>query len=352
MNIAIRADASTAIGIGHLMRCLTMAEELKEKSCRVLFISRRLPDNAAAAIRAKHRLRLLPDDLSWEEDAELTGDILRRESFRTDRLIVDNYRLDARWETSLRPYSGKIMVIDDLADRPHDCDLLLDQNYYRDAENRYDGLLPGHCRRFFGPRFALLRREFREARKRTAPRDGKIRRLFVFFGGTDPTGETLKTLTALREWCRPDIAADIVVGGDNPRREEIRQACATLPQATFHCQIDNIAALMAHADLAVGTGGTASWERCSLGLPALLVVAAPNQAEVAANLHAAGAGWLLGDSATVAAGDIAAALEKAAADQPAVRQASQQAARLMGEPGFDGMDAILQALMEDDHAAL
>jgi UDP-2,4-diacetamido-2,4,6-trideoxy-beta-L-altropyranose hydrolase len=242
------------------------------------------------------------------------------------------------------------MVIDDLADRAHDCDLLLDQNYYRDAESRYNVLVPDHCRCFLGPRFALLRREFREMRKQTVPRPGRIQRLFIFFGGTDPTGETLKALAALREWRRPDIAADIVVGSGNPRRDEIMEACTRLPQVAFHCQVDNIAALMARADLAIGAGGTASWERCSLGLPVILIVVAPNQAEVADNLHAAGAGWLLGDSATVTAGDIVAALEKAVASPSSVRLASERAAQLMGDPGFDGMDAILQAIMEDNYA--
>ena len=242
LNICIRVDSSQAIGSGHLMRCLTLADRLRDKGNSVSFISRQLPGNMidfaegkgyttfrlpyveaefAALPIATHHQWLGTD---WATDANQTLLALRG-SAQIDWLIVDHYALDIHWEALMRPLVRRIMVIDDLADRPHDCDLLLDQNLYEDMASRYDGRVPEHCRKLLGPRYALLRPEFLEERQRLRARDGEVKRILMFFGGSDLCNETTKALEAWRLVNRPDIAVDVIVGGSNPHREQVRRIC-------------------------------------------------------------------------------------------------------------------------------
>lgn len=306
MRIAFRTDSSQQIGTGHLMRCLTLADELARRGHETLFVCRDLAGNLAPLVSERgHVLISLPapaasDDLTPEpgevlahaawlvvsqaQDAEETAEALKRTSTPFDWLVVDHYALDARWETRLRPQCRRILVIDDLADRRHDCDLLLDQNLHRDMETRYQGLVPKHCASLLGPKLALLRPEFGVARRAMRPRSGEVNRVLVFFGGVDASNETFKTLEALDLIANPRIAVDVVIGRTNPHREMLEAYCAQRPQIFLHIQTDRIAELMAAADLAVGGGGVATWERCALGLPALVWAQAENQREV---IHAA-----------------------------------------------------------------
>ena len=142
-----------------------------------------------------------------------------------DWLIVDHYSLDCQWESALRRYAKHIMVIDDLANRKHDCDLLLDQNCYLDMENRYTDLAPWHCNLLLGPKYALLRKEFVEARKKAKVRDGNVKRILVFMGGSDPANETKKALDALNA-VKFSGVVDVVVGMQNQYKDEIKDICA------------------------------------------------------------------------------------------------------------------------------
>ena len=153
--------------------------------------------------------------------------------------MVDHYGLDESWEKGLRGHVDKIFAIDDLANTPHDCDVLLNQNLLENLDNAYQGLAPHHCRKLLGPRFALLRPEFRKTRETLRERDGIIRRILVFFGGVDPTGETEKALEALEMLGRPEVAVDVVVGSNNPRGKKIEAICRGMRNVTFHQQISN-----------------------------------------------------------------------------------------------------------------
>lgn len=303
MDIRIRADSSTRLGTGHVMRCLALAGSLRERGATVSFICRELPGNINAAIEAcGHVVYRLPTrtgphlgDADWRVDAEQTACALATAPNSTDWLIVDHYALDRRWEAALRPHIGHVMVIDDLANRSHDCDLLLDQNLCENADTRYDGLTPAHCRIVLGPRYALLRPEFLAERQEARPRGAGVGRVLIFFGGTDPGNETAKALEAIRLLNRPDLAVDVVVGGTNPHKHEVEALCATLPGASFYCQASHMAQLMARADLAIGAGGSTMWERCCLYLPSLVVIIAENQIESTEATEKAGAiinlGW-------------------------------------------------------------
>lgn len=338
MNIVIRADAAVHIGSGHIMRCLTLADELRERGSTVQFVCRAWEGNLERYIAAKgYDCLLLPRPAepyaepgklyaSWlgasaRQDAEETLAAIAEGATKDiaekpiDWCITDHYGIDAEWHGILRQRARHIMVIDDIANRKHDCDVLLDQNLYDNAEERYKERVPAHSRLALGPEYALLRPEFRIARERLGDkliRKGSIRRIMVFFGGSDPSNETAKAVKALQMLNHPDIEADIIVGVANPRREEIENICAESPNIHFHCQVPNMSDFMTHADLALGAGGSTTWERCCLGLPALTIIIAENQAEMTETATRRALQWNLGWNAHVSPSSIAEAIEKCA----------------------------------------
>lgn len=286
VSVFIRADASTRIGTGHIMRCLTFADELKIKGVNVNFICCNDTGNLIGLIKKKgYTLYDLPADVDLDLDIEICLEVLKSQPVKADWLIVDNYSLDSRFETRMRPYAEHIMVIDDMADRSHDCDLLLDQNLCTDIETRYDRLVSSCCRKLIGPRYALLRPEFSDFREGGIERNSSVKRILIFMGGSDPTNQTYKALKAVQLLELPEIALDVVVGDSNPHKEEIKRVCSALPRAAFHCQVDNMAQLMVKADLAIGASGATSWERCCLGLPTIVLILSDNQRNIAEKLE-------------------------------------------------------------------
>jgi UDP-2,4-diacetamido-2,4,6-trideoxy-beta-L-altropyranose hydrolase len=344
------------MGSGHVMRCLTLAQLLRRRDAEVQFISRPLPGHLCDYVERQcfpvRRLskpsvaRVASDDPSaWlgatvAEDASETQHALAAIGRPADWLVVDNYALDASWGQPLRDQARHIMVIDDLANRRHDCDLLLDQNYYHDLEHRYDGLVPQHCEKLLGPRYALLREEFVQARLHATPRDGRVGRLLVFLGGADPENHTAKVLQAILQVGTPGLQVDVVVGASNPNQDSVRALCDSLGNARFHQQVNNMAELMLAADLAIGAGGATTWERCLLGLPSLTLVVAENQRRTTEDLSGLGLVHYLGDARDLNADDIAKALREALTTPAHLREMSDRAMRFMADAGAPALKAM------------
>jgi UDP-2,4-diacetamido-2,4,6-trideoxy-beta-L-altropyranose hydrolase len=213
--------------------------------------------------------------LGTSQLADSQATILALSDQTWDWLVVDHYALDARWESILRRAARRIFVIDDLADRMHDCDVLLDQNFYADQESRYIGKVPMHCRLLLGLRYALLRDEFRQLREKVKPRTGEVNRILVCFGGMDVDNYTARVIAALCNIGSQTIHVDVVIGAQHPHREQIESICAD-QDFSCHVQTNRMAELMYAADMAVGAGGSTTWDRCCMGLPTLTVSTADN----------------------------------------------------------------------------
>jgi UDP-2,4-diacetamido-2,4,6-trideoxy-beta-L-altropyranose hydrolase len=351
MNILIRADASVPLGTGHVMRCLALADQLVKKSASIHFACREEKGNLADLIQAKgYGLSVLPAGIGLEADREWVLRLLRARSHPIVWVVVDHYGLDASWESPLRSAAGRLMVIDDLADRPHDCDLLLDQNLYMNLEARYRCLVPPGCRTLLGPRYALLRPEFVEARRSLRKRDGRLTRILISFGGSDPTNGTIKSLEAMRLLDSLCLHIDLVIGAAHPRRDEVRRLCAGMKGVDIHENTRNMARLIAAADLALGAGGTSTWERCFLGLPSFTVVVAENHAEITEAVAHRGATRNLGWHAMVSASHIADAVKWASQHPDEMMTMGAQALAIMGDSPIGDREAVARALMEDVHA--
>lgn len=319
MRIAFRADASLQIGTGHVMRCLTLADALAVRGAKCIFLCRAHTGHLMELIRSKgHAVHVLescsevhsdPDvyplasattdmaetqplahshwlGVSQHEDARACAAILAE--LRPSRLIVDHYALDARWEQALKPHCHRLMVIDDLADRPHVCDLLLDQTFGRQSQD-YRSWVPAGSKLLCGSRYALLRPEFAALRpyslqRRVAP---QLKRLLITLGGVDKDNVTCQILEALRASpLPPNCQITVVMGATAPWRSEVELLAQSMPwSAQVQVGVSDMAQLMVDSDLAIGAAGATSWERCCLGLPSIMLVLAGNQLQVAQALE-------------------------------------------------------------------
>lgn len=304
--IAFRADAGVILGSGHVMRCLTLADVLRARGAKTRFLCRRQPGHLGELIISRgHDVAWLPEIVSPAEDARLSREIL---ADHVDWLVVDNYDLDDGWERALSAVASHIMVIDDLANRPHACHVLLDQNLFPEPAVRYAGLLPADCRTLFGPAHALLRPVLSELARRRQDRGHPVKRVMVFMGGADPDNLTGRVLAALTDY--PELVVDVVAGHAHPAREVLAHWCAVRPEKRHLIAAgEGFPELMAEADLAIGAGGTTTWERCCLGLPSLVIGIADNQYRVAEAVAEYGAHLYLGPAGMVSDRHLAAALE-------------------------------------------
>jgi UDP-2,4-diacetamido-2,4,6-trideoxy-beta-L-altropyranose hydrolase len=310
MNVYIRVDASNFVGSGHVMRCLVLADLLKKQVNKIIFICRDHGGNLIKLIEKKgYPVIILAKSTSdnllgstVEADAEAVLESIARVDKNTDWLIVDHYSLDYKWEERLRPFFSRIMVVDDLANRKHNCDVLLDQNFYFQQE-RYKNLVPAHCRQLLGPKYILLRQEFFEIKKRVKE-IGEIKRVLVFFGGSDSKNQTMKALEAIQMLQLAEVQYDIVLGAPNIHRDQVSERVKSIPNAKVHVQVNNIAKLMNHSDLILGAGGTNIWERIFLGIPSISIITAENQRQVTMDIDTLGLTRSLGWYETISVHDL------------------------------------------------
>lgn len=310
MKIVFRVDASIAMGTGHVMRCRTLATALKKDGANIQFITRAHPGHLGEMLAHDgFSVMLLPqpaciennrnDYAAWlgvsqQEDANQT--IVALENQQCDWLIVDHYGLDRAWEAQVQSHTRKLMVIDDLANRPHECDMLLDQNYVVTSQERYLAWVPAHCQLLLGPRYALLRPEYALCRETMEPRTRDIKRLLVFMGGADNANITGKILAALSEAQLAHLEVDVVIGHGFIHKAEVAEQASARPNTHIHGSRPHLADLMAKADLAVGAGGGTTWERLFMGLPSLVLSIAENQVPACEALASSGLIRYLGDA--------------------------------------------------------
>jgi len=313
LTVIFRTDASLEIGTGHVMRCLTLALGLLEKGVSVSFLCREHDGNLIDLIRSHgflvHALPLLSQDddteensldpahavwlgCNWQADVEHCSAVLNDP---VDWIIIDHYALDYRWENAMRDKCQKMMCIDDLADRVHECDLLLDQNLGR-TEDDYVELVSSRTKLLLGPQYALLRQEFADWREASlkARKQPQLRHLLITMGGVDNDNLTeviLNTIDQVKPIYLERIT--VILGPHAPWLDNVRKLASEMSASvTLLSGVNNMAELMAQCDLIIGAGGTTTWERCSLGIPTVLISLAENQKYISREVSKAGAAIL------------------------------------------------------------
>lgn len=284
--------ASSLIGGGHVMRCLVLAERLSECGWQCDFVCTPTTSVTVPALLQSGFSVFEHDQSQYEQTAAL----ICTAPDGCDLLIIDDYKIDRNFEKRCRPWAKRIMVIDDLADRPHDCDVLMDQTLGRNKDD-YSSLVPAHAQLLLGADFALLRPEFSQYRNVAVKHrieNSKSVHVLVSIGMMDNTNATAKVLAGIEE---SNVGAEVsvVLASSAPHLDDVKARLKSMSRVT-HLHVDHAMVwdLMAHSDLAIGAAGSTTWERCCLGLPCLMIVTADNQVEVARAMESSGAAKVLG----------------------------------------------------------
>jgi len=374
MKLVFRCDASLVIGNGHVMRCLTLAQALRAQGASCRFVSRADAGHLLEAVGAQgfEALALPASTPGLDPDdpaADARQTLAALDGSVADWLVMDHYALDARWGRAMRPAAHRLMVIDDLANRGQDADLLLDQNLGR-QDRDYADHLPAAARVLTGPAYALLRPGFAARRGPSLAQRAQrpLRQLLLSLGGVDAGNATGQVLQALRDCALPvGTRISVVMGPSAPWLDAVRRQAARMPWPTeVLLNPPDMARLMADSDLAIGGCGSTAWERCCLGLPSLVLVLADNQRAGALALARQGSVRLLPEIADAAPAegpehgtssadmlapgsrqrvDLALALQQALAAlaEPPVLHAMQQAAAKVTDGG--GAARVVAAML-------
>ncbi len=370
MKIAFRADASLEIGTGHVMRCLTLAEALRDKGAKVVFVCRELPGNLCDLVSAKgfevfrltreHILTQKKDEFSncgtmagqtvhahWlsvdqDTDSWQTMGVLATDS-AWDWLIIDHYALDIQWESAMRKVTKNIMVIDDMANREHDCEILLDHNLFANTFNRYSRLVGSNTLQLLGPEYALLRKEFSDHRRSLTKNISDKKKILISFGGVDLLNAAGRVVSLLKNEIKMQMDITVVAGMANPNFECLMKTCDGSKNITLFRTVESIAQLLAGTYIAVGGGGVSALERCALGIPTLIYAIAENQIKPSMELSRIGAAVYMGKIEDMRPDAFIENIEMLVNDKGAWSKMSQEA---METVDAEGISRILSCIME------
>lgn len=325
MKVAIRADASAAIGLGHLRRCLSLAQALRAQGAAVSLAWRRIDLDCAPVIEAAGVAS------TCIGEGRVPGELIDVRDFlvaapAAERIVVDHYALGARWHRVARDHTdAKLAAIDDIADRALAVDWLIDPNFSADPEAKFAGLIgPGACL-LAGPRHALLAPAYAQA-PRCAAHEA-VHSIGIFMGGTDAANVSLPALRALRERLGFRGEIEVATTSGNPNLAALREAAARWPATRLTLDQPDLAAFFARHDLQIGAGGGATWERCCIGAPSLATITADNQRPVLLPLQSMGVLRVLPDEPPTEA-----AIADAARDlieNPALRRSLAERSRAL-----------------------
>ena len=339
------------MGSGHVMRCMTLALALRAKGADVQFVCRQHPGHMMDRLREEgfrvYGLPLVTDEQaqdwlgdSLEADAQATVATFEG---RPDWVVVDHYAVDKTWEATVKQHCERLMVIDDLADRKHACDLLLDQNEMINRDARYQGLAPEACKKLLGPRYALLNPLYKQYREQVKAHTGAIKRVLVFFGGGRVVERTLSALQAIGSLDQASLQVDVIVAANQEDMRLVESAVKGQANICVHGRVKSLAYMMMQADLFIGAGGSTSWERSCLGLPSIVVSMAQNQEPICEALDRRGIVFYLGREQNVSTENIAQVLQQLIATPRSVVAAHVASLQLVDGLGVERVVSEMMA---------
>jgi UDP-2,4-diacetamido-2,4,6-trideoxy-beta-L-altropyranose hydrolase len=351
-TLLIRADANIAMGTGHVMRCLALAQAWQDAGGLAVF--------AMAETTPALRARLLAEScevLNISARAGTPADAQQTTAFAQEKcaewIVVDGYQFLGTYQVALHSPRVKVLAIDDYGHAGrYAADLVLNQNV-----SASESLYPDRgveTRLLLGTRYCLLRREFRAWRNHDLKSGRKIpevgSRILITLGGSDPENVTARMLQSLAAIKVNNLEATVVIGGSNPHAESLQRSAKEIEERagiklSLRSDVANMPELMAWADVAISAAGSTCWELALLGLPALLIDVAENQAAVARELYRLGCAIHLGSSREVSAEHVARELTRLLNDAPRRQLLAQRSQALVD--GF-GAERVVSVLCRDD----
>jgi len=287
-NLFVRADGPFEIGTGHITRCIAIAEELKNSFTKIIFLTKKSTGDLIDVIEKSgfevkildsQTKQLIEDKYDFNNEIKIITTLLTQYESNLNFLLIDHFGIDTNYESPLRKIFKKIFVIDDLANRKHDCDLLIDQNYYKDINKRYSGLVPKNSITLLGPEYVILRSEFHNSQKVKYQKNILPKKIFVSYGGSDPTNESKKVLDAICSLKSRQFDVTVIAGIHNQNFEKLKKQFAEMKNIKIFLRVDNFSELLSSSELCFGAGGTTTWERLYLGIPSIVTIISPDQKE-------------------------------------------------------------------------
>tara|TARA_B100001540_G_scaffold174001_1_gene153748 strand:- start:898 stop:1947 length:1050 start_codon:yes stop_codon:yes gene_type:complete len=335
-NIFFRVDSSFCIGFGHLNRCLILAEIFKKRKINVHFICKNLKGNVTNEIKVRgYNLHLIKNtENSDYQDYLNTRKILQKFETETCYLVIDNYHWNEKYEKKIRFLVEKIIVIDDLANRKHDCDLLIDQNLYSNFEHRYDKLVPKNCQKLLGPKYILLRKEFLRSKKKT--RINSIKKIFVSFGGQDVSNETVRVLSAIKKSKLNYQKINFLINKSNSNLKNLKKISKNMKGVVISTESKKLSKLIQNSDLSIGAGGSMTWERAYLGIPSIVSILSKNQIEITKSMEKKGCIYNMGWSKNVKISDYQKILDRLVINE--LNSMSQKNRKVVDGKGISRID--------------
>tara|TARA_Y100000590_G_scaffold43848_1_gene46700 strand:+ start:22807 stop:23871 length:1065 start_codon:yes stop_codon:yes gene_type:complete len=284
-NLFVLVDASTKIGSGHIFRCLTLSQELKTIFSKIIFLT---SDDSKAIIE-----NIKPNDIQtihissfknlklqdYTHEFETIKKILLDYSQDENFLLIDHYDIDSNFELMLKNLFLRIFVIDDLANRKHSCDLLIDHGYYKDLDNRYNKFVTKNTTKLLGPKYMIIRPEFRNISKKNLERQTTLKKILITFGSVDESNECEKALDALCSLNEKKFEINVIAGTYNKNFSNLIKKYKKYENINIFQYVKNLEILMSNSDLCIGAGGTTNLERCCVGIPSIVTIVAENQKE-------------------------------------------------------------------------
>lgn len=293
-NLIFRVDSSNLIGSGHFMRCFNLA--LKMKEFKTTFICRHIHSNQKKTLK-NQKINLLLNKtkgkktfedfyLNWlgvTEQIDAKDTIKNIKVLKNVILVVDSYSLSKTWLDILKPFVIKTIVIDDLANRKLNCDALIDHNYFKNYEHRYQNLVNSNCKTLLGPKFSLISDDLIKFKKKELY-FSKLESILIYFGSSDNYNLTLFTLETLLESRYKKLIFKVILRKDHENFIKIQNLSNQFKNIELFSFTNNIGYFFKKCDLAIGAGGTTTWERILIGIPSLIITVAENQKEFVEDL--------------------------------------------------------------------
>lgn len=322
-----RVDSSSILGTGHLNRCLTLAKSLSHNGVLVHFICNESSQKIIGP--SNFTFHYIGDDLPQDQDILKTSEIIKKIDGEKI-LIVDLYSCDATYEKSFRPFVKSIVVIDDLANRSHDCDLLVDVTYGREARH-YQKLVSKDCQILSGTQYALLSEEFAKSRVVEAALFDALN-VHVFFGGSDAQNFTLRFSQLFLSSIK-NIRLTLVTGAFYKFSDTLEALKKTHPdQVKIYSNTKNMASTMVSCNVAIGAPGITTWERACMGLPSVYLATADNQIPILKQLQQEGFCEFLGMASEIKDEDFVGDIEIIFKNKVALQR--------MRQISFDAVDGL------------
>ena len=278
-NLFIRVDGSAEIGTGHIIRCIALANELKNLFNKIIFLTNNTSENLIDIIKDNDFQVKILDENGLNNEIKSLSSFIALYDTELNYLLIDHYDIDHKYEYRMRKFFKKIFIIDDLANRKHDCDLLIDQNYYKNLNSRYDELVPTNCIVLLGPKYVILRSEFQDIQKIKLKKNTSPKNILISYGGSDPKNESEKILDAIKTINNTKFFITLVTGIHNQNFEQLQRKTFQMKNIKIFKHVQNFSQLLSNSDLCFGAGGTTTWERFFVGVPSIVTIVSSDQKE-------------------------------------------------------------------------